>query len=346
MMSMFTVEQASAYDVTGCVMCVTVDGMLWQCDQKQTRGPDPLPPIHIPSSRFGNSVAVMVSIGERHMLLLTAAGTVWSQGTGEHEVLGHVNERDNSALKQVFFNTGDEQQDPDAPTLIAMVSVSTVHSAGLTCDGYLWTWGCGDSGQLGFGEMEDKLVPTPLSKEYRPTHGEDIRDPIVMMTTGRQNTLVVTKKGLLWGWGNDIPLCNTHGKQWTPLLLGTAETFDGARVLSAACGDHGTVILTVNGDLWSLGDANDRMCLKYKVEVQRVPIRIEHPCKFVSVSAFQDAHSAVTTEGEIYEWGELPPPVTFEYLPMARWKDEKTLFVKVHRLSAIKTLYDARPGRF
>jgi hypothetical protein len=192
--------------------------------------------------------------------------------------------------------------------------------------------------------MEDRLVPTRLGADLWPWHGENERDPIVMVTTGQNNTLVVTEKGSLWGWGGEIALCNVQGNQSIPLLLGTAEEFGGANVLFAACGLYMTVILTVDGNLWSLGDASNGRSFDFSVQSQRVPARIVHACKFVSVSAFHRSFCAVTTEGKLYEWGELPPPATSERLPKERWVNTRPIMVEVPRPSSIQTLYEARVG--
>jgi alpha-tubulin suppressor-like RCC1 family protein len=46
----------------------------------------------------------------------------------------------------------------------AALSLGTDHSAGVSCDGRLYTWGINSSGQLGSGDQSDALaLPTLLT---------------------------------------------------------------------------------------------------------------------------------------------------------------------------------------
>ena len=42
---------------------------------------------------------------------------------------------------------------------VVAAAAGRYHSAAVTEDGALWTWGLGYEGQLGLGDLEDRLVP-------------------------------------------------------------------------------------------------------------------------------------------------------------------------------------------
>ncbi len=50
---------------------------------------------------------------------------------------------------------------PGLRNLVA-VQAGDEHSAAVTLSGHLYLWGRGDSGQLGVGDLESKLIPTRL----------------------------------------------------------------------------------------------------------------------------------------------------------------------------------------
>ena len=83
---------------------------------------------------------------------MTAAGEVFTWGIGEDGQLGH----------------GDrDAKDIPTPVLgelrgrvVVRVSAGSEHTAAVMADGALYTWGLGQSGRLGHGDEQTKLVPT------------------------------------------------------------------------------------------------------------------------------------------------------------------------------------------
>ena len=66
------------------------------------------------------------------------------------------------------------------------------HSIGLSPNGEVFTWGCGDNGQLGHGDGENWNVPTKVESLSKET--------IVKVACGNHHTAAVTSTGKLHSW--------------------------------------------------------------------------------------------------------------------------------------------------
>ena len=96
-----------------------------------------------------------------------------------------------------------EHQRPPAPVAgleglpdVVMVAAGDLHSAAITSAGALLLWGHNSHGQLGQGDEEDRLVPVTLGP---PQFGGA---PVAMVACGGIHTLVVTRAGLLFAFGD------------------------------------------------------------------------------------------------------------------------------------------------
>lgn len=97
---------------------------------------------------------MQVSLGWSHALGLDIAGAVWAWGSNRYGQCGHP---------------PSEAPVVSAPTLtacrhlrqgVSCVSAGSEHSAAVTSDGEVLTWGWGEHGQLGLGSMTDSWQPT------------------------------------------------------------------------------------------------------------------------------------------------------------------------------------------
>jgi alpha-tubulin suppressor-like RCC1 family protein len=106
-----------------------------------------------------------------------------------------------------------------------------LHSAAVTEDGSLWTWGQGMQGELGLGKI-DKTEPTCLHKVVR------VGDRVVMVSAGLQHTAFLVASGVLWTYGR-----GNHGQlglgdrrnRSRPTMVGRGA-FGGAQMLMVSCG--------------------------------------------------------------------------------------------------------------
>jgi alpha-tubulin suppressor-like RCC1 family protein len=74
------------------------------------------------------------------------------------------------------------------------------HSAALTSNQRLFTWGKNESGQLGNGTTQNSNIPLDISASLRRI----IQDPIDMIALGSSHTGLLTTTGRLFTWGRNV----------------------------------------------------------------------------------------------------------------------------------------------
>ena len=97
---------------------------------------------------------VMAACGDRHTLVLTEDGATWACGSGSFGQLG----LNDTERRHVF-----EQVQAFGGARVVAVAAGHAHSAAVTKDGTLWTWGYGASGNLGHGDKETLPIPTRVT---------------------------------------------------------------------------------------------------------------------------------------------------------------------------------------
>jgi hypothetical protein len=121
---------------------------------------------HTPSSSVGSlllavrvplpaSVRVArVACGESHRLLLTTGGSVYSFGDGKNGRLGLGDERSSATPRCIVSLAARRFVD---------ISAGAYHSAAVSDDGRLFTWGQGKYGQLGHGSQNNEILPREVA---------------------------------------------------------------------------------------------------------------------------------------------------------------------------------------
>ena len=197
---------------------------------------------------------VMVAAAFAHMVALSEAGHVFTWGSGERGKLGHGDEEDQWAPRQVepawFALEGQVEQ-------IVFVAAGDDHTVAVTAGGRLYTWGDCEEGQLGHGDTGRRLVPTLVEEGTGAAFGGS---SVVMAACGDTHTLVVTQDGGLWACGNNrngqLGLDDTRNRLVFERVGGnTGAAFHRARVVAAAAGGEHSVVVTEDGALWTWGEA-------------------------------------------------------------------------------------------
>ena len=130
---------------------------------------------------------VDMALGATFMLAVTADGAVFSWGGGEFGRLGHGDEEDQWAPKEVEVLRG---------TPIAAVSAGAAHSLALSQGGAVFSWGYGNVGRLGHGDDADHHVPKHVEALWEMK--------VAAVSAGSSHSLAVTEAGAVfsWGWGH------------------------------------------------------------------------------------------------------------------------------------------------
>lgn len=132
--------------------------------------------------------------GERHSLFLSSSGAVLACGDSGAGALG-LGDAPAAATPQHVL--------PLWPLGVVQVACGGSHSAAMTSDGRLFTWGRNRHGQLGLGDFEGRATPTPVkdvsgASQVRrdPLHGHHVS----RAAAGLRQLWVRDPRGP-WAWG-------------------------------------------------------------------------------------------------------------------------------------------------
>jgi alpha-tubulin suppressor-like RCC1 family protein len=99
---------------------------------------------------------VMAACGSWHTLVVTQEGALWACGCGLSGRLG-LNDTEN---RRSFERVG---AGAFGSARVVAAAAGFAHSAAVTEDGALWTWGQGNDGQLGHGDGNQELQPKKVT---------------------------------------------------------------------------------------------------------------------------------------------------------------------------------------
>eukprot|EP00741_Cyanophora_paradoxa_P015422 tig00020875_g14885.t1 len=172
------------------------------------------------------TVVTQIACGTHHTCVITDKGALWTWGSGEFGKLGHGDDKSRPAPGVVESLRGRR---------IRFVTAGGFHTACITEEGALLTWGCGDKGQLGHGDRKDKWMPRPVEALARAR--------IRALACGTHHTAAATEAGELFVWGSGefgrLGI-GDQGEQGVaqPVLV---ESLKGQKVIAVECGSFHTV---------------------------------------------------------------------------------------------------------
>ncbi|KAG7338173.1 regulator of chromosome condensation RCC1 repeat protein [Nitzschia inconspicua] len=230
-----------------------------------------------------------IACGSGHTVVLSTEGEVFTWGRGDDGRLGHGD----NGWKYVPRIT-----QALAGQVVVQVTCGSYHTAAVTGNGDLYTWGGGMYGKLGHGNEAGHSTP----KRVEALVGLNVSQ----IACGSRHTAIITSSGAIYTWGDKengvAGHGDTEGHQYTPKLL---ERLAGKRIVQlSACGFH-TGCLTAEGELFTwgegkfgrLGHGAERNCHSPRL----VETLIGKKPRQVSCGGF---HTAVVTEdGHLYTFG-------------------------------------------
>jgi E3 ubiquitin-protein ligase HERC2 len=150
-----------------------------------------------------------------HSLLLTSTGRVLSFGTGQYGALGHGY----SGGKQLPDILRPKYIDALSGTRCVCIAAGELHSAAVTVDGDLYTWGDGFCGQLGHGDKGPCVTPTQVTK------GGLEDECVANVALGARHSLAVTDDGEVFSFG--LGHFGVLGRSFTPYDHEPVGALDG-----------------------------------------------------------------------------------------------------------------------
>ena len=191
----------------------------------------------------------LLSAGDDQSLTLTSDGIIWGWGLNIWGQLGDG----------TIINSPVPVRSSQLTELIGVVDINTGfdNAVALKYDGTVWSWGYNDFGQLGNGEIGDKLdnytttalyeiSPVPVMANSTTTFGN-----VTTFSAGGYHVLAVKTDGSVWSWGHNsdgqLGINGTTPNSKWPIDISLAS------VQSVTAGAFHSVALKSDGTVWTWG---------------------------------------------------------------------------------------------
>ena len=140
------------------------------------------------TGQLQDKIAVYVAAGGQHTLCTTADGSLFSWGFNGSGQLG-AKDTDNRYVPTLVTGLQGKQ--------VVHVAAAYYHTICTTSDGSVFTWGGGECGVLGLGDVwTDMLVPTLVGGELQ-------NKVVVQVAAGDEHSSCVTEDDSVYTWGKN-----------------------------------------------------------------------------------------------------------------------------------------------
>ncbi|KAL5481420.1 hypothetical protein EMCRGX_G021569 [Ephydatia muelleri] len=236
-----------------------------------------------------------------HSLAITGQGKVYSWGDGNYGKLGHGDHITQKLPKLI---------EALSEKVVRQVACGNRHSAAITADGELYTWGEGDYGRLGHGTTASVKVPTKVAAI----------ELVQQVACGAAHTLVLSMDGLtVWSFGSGDLGKLGHGDTNRQTLPKVIEGLRGMVCQKVCAGSQFSIVLTAGGRVYSFGNGSGvgkgttepRQYTPWLIESLGGEVIIDvatgdgHCLALTQrkAKAWREGGVALTQRGEVYAWG-------------------------------------------
>ena len=232
-----------------------------------------------------------IAAGDAHTLCVSAGGRLFGWGNNEDGQLG-VGDKENRVVPTLITGLLKTKT-------VVQVTAGWQHTACLTEDGLLYVCGQGNSGRLGVGDTEGRVVPTLVRGELQGRK-------VLQVAAGGGHTMCVTEGGAVFAFGyNDIGQLGAGDREnrLVPTLL--RGELENKSVVQVAAGWSHTVFVTGSGLVYACGDNGNGQLTGY-TEDRLVPTLVTGQLqgKTAVYIAAGDQHTlCITADGSLFSWG-------------------------------------------
>lgn len=201
--------------------------------------------LKVPKKIVYEAKFVDISCGDNHTCAIDARGNMYSWGQNFDRQLGLYKKSEKALPPQVHVENVIM-----APKFlpfsllhpIKVIACGSRFTVALTQEGQVWTWGAGESGQLGTGKFSKRDCPSAL---------ESVDDVFVSIACGFAHVVGSTEGGSLYSWG-----LNAKGQLGHNDIAARAlpEKVTGvSRVSKVYASDHSSAYINSVGELFTWG---------------------------------------------------------------------------------------------
>lgn len=274
-----------------------------------SKKPCSTPAVQLPATREQQLVAA----GGAHSLAVVTGPRVVAFGWDCRRQIGvgdsdAIVQEDRRAFERAPKPVAVARLDGESPVLT--VAAGTNHSACVTADGRLWTWGRAAEGQLGHGPAGSNAV-VAVPRRVASLAAQ----PVAAVAAGMEHSAAITKLGSLFTWGSAgakgrLGLGPGTPDQFTPQRVVLPGVADTELLVSLACADEATAVVTADGVLFMCGELptpNGEPRLSWHVastpETVSIPVDTG---RLTQISCGGRHFAGLTSEGALFTWGCVP----------------------------------------
>ncbi|GMF22035.1 unnamed protein product [Phytophthora fragariaefolia] len=201
-----------------------------------------------------------------------------------------------SSVKMVSF--------PPPLRRVIHISCGYRHTALITDDRHLYTFGHGECGRLGHGTQDDCTEPEPVGyfTSLIKAEGVDVGG-VVGVSCGREHTMAVTANGDLFGfgWGEAGRL----GTGETGSSLYPSRVADLRNIAAVACGREHTLALTRKGRVFAFGAGFGGRLGNGSETDEDLPFAVQglEGYRIAAIDAGECHSCALSRDGDVFTWG-------------------------------------------
>ena len=247
---------------------------------------------------------IKVFLGLYHSSALTSEGRLFTWGYNGMGQLGNGTTIDQLTPQDITDGFGLSTSE-----VIIDVTLGQHYSAAVTSEGRLFTWGWGNTGQIGDGFTLSRSTPTDITAGFNLTVGEKISQ----VSLGFYHSAAVTSEGRLFTWGyNAIGLLGDGTLIDAPTPIDITHQFglaSGETMTNVSLGSDHTMALSSEGRLFTWG-SNNKGQLGYGTYISSIiPIEITNHFNFTlgekitSIASKGATSMALSTENRLFTWG-------------------------------------------
>eukprot|EP00698_Gefionella_okellyi_P001339 TRINITY_DN11287_c0_g1_i1.p1 TRINITY_DN11287_c0_g1~~TRINITY_DN11287_c0_g1_i1.p1 ORF type:complete len:803 (+),score=100.74 TRINITY_DN11287_c0_g1_i1:39-2411(+) len=298
---------------------------------------------------------VQVACGGAHTVALSESGLVFSWGRGSNGRLGHGDEHTRliptliEALSaHQLPDDADMETDESTPRLtlvlsggarhVQYISCGNSHTACITEDGRLFTFGKGADGQLGHGNSNDVHRPVV---EVMALQGRSV----IAVACGYFHTVCVvagSRDVYSWGWGEHYQL--GHGSTESHLVPRLIESLRNKGIVQIAAGAYHCLALTLDhrAIVWGSGQYGQLGLGSVLTQAEPVVIEsIEQPLTSVAAGWW---HSVAVCGQPLQPTVAIKRPISLE-LPVDVYDDDDEILLVTRPPPILASPETAKPDR-
>lgn len=189
---------------------------------------------------------------------------------------------------------------------VQAIAAGANHLVAITRDHQLYTWGCGEQGQLG-----RRILSRHKSHGLRPTNVTPRRGrsmvPIVQVACGSYHTLALAQDGTVYAMGlnnyGQLGLGDNEDRPTADAI--PADVWHDRQIVWLAAGEHHSLALASDGSVFAFGrnDSGQLGIAEFKERASSNPLLIPTLSGCMRIAVGGNHSLALTASGQLYSWG-------------------------------------------